>query len=316
MAPKIDPDEKTVDQAARAGWMYYLAGMTQDQIARELGVSRQRAQRLVARAMADGLIRVRLEHPIASCLALERELKQKFGLQMARVAPSLPEGVDPLTSVAPVAAKEVERYLSSDTPLVISLGTGRTLRAVVADMADMNCPEHKLVSLIGNAAPDGSASVYEVILRLADRVKAKHFPMGLPVFSKNAEEREFYRGLAHMQTPFELARNSDVTFVGIGQIGEDAPLFVDGFVDRAALDDLLAQDAVGEIVGWVFDSNGHYLEGGTNARTNGVQVNPDRNPVICIAAGKSKYMALKAALKGKLVNGLVTDEACAQYLLG
>ena len=47
------------DEAARAGWLYYVAGMTQDQIALELGVSRQRAQRLVSRAMAEGLIATR-----------------------------------------------------------------------------------------------------------------------------------------------------------------------------------------------------------------------------------------------------------------
>jgi DNA-binding transcriptional regulator LsrR (DeoR family) len=28
------------DDAARAGWLYYVGGMTQDQIAAELGVSR------------------------------------------------------------------------------------------------------------------------------------------------------------------------------------------------------------------------------------------------------------------------------------
>ena len=54
------------DEAARAGWLYYVAGMTQDQIAAELGVSRQRAQRLVSRAMAEGLIHVRLNHRIGS----------------------------------------------------------------------------------------------------------------------------------------------------------------------------------------------------------------------------------------------------------
>ena len=45
-----------LDEAARAGWLYYVGGMTQDQIANELGVSRQRAQRLVSRAMAEGLV--------------------------------------------------------------------------------------------------------------------------------------------------------------------------------------------------------------------------------------------------------------------
>ena len=60
-----DPTEPSLhDEAARAGWLYYVGGLTQDQIASELGVSRQRAQRLVSRAMAEGLIHVRLNHRI------------------------------------------------------------------------------------------------------------------------------------------------------------------------------------------------------------------------------------------------------------
>lgn len=316
MANKQDNGESTVDLAARAGWLYYLGGFTQDQIAKDLGVSRQRAQRLVARAVSDGLIRVRLNHPIAACLELERDLKSRFGLTLARVAPSLPKGMDPLISVGPVAAREVERVLKSPEPLVVSLGTGRTLRKVAEEMSVMHCPDHKIVSLIGNAALDGSASVYEVILRLADKVGSRHYPLALPVISNDAADRDFHLGLRHVQTPLYLARNCNVSFVGIGQIDENAPLYVDGFIDRPALDDLMTNGAVGELVGWAFDSDGSYLEGGTNAQINGVRADTSGNPVICIAAGSNKYVALAAALKGKLMSGLVTDEACARHLLG
>ena len=41
-------DTTRLDDAARAGWLYYVAGNTQDQIAAKLGISRQTAQRLVS----------------------------------------------------------------------------------------------------------------------------------------------------------------------------------------------------------------------------------------------------------------------------
>ena len=77
---QIETETSLQDEAARAGWLYYVGGMTQDQIAAELGISRQRAQRLVSRAMAEGLIHVRLDHKIGACLRLERELTRRFGL--------------------------------------------------------------------------------------------------------------------------------------------------------------------------------------------------------------------------------------------
>ena len=75
---KHDTEPTPTDDAARAGWLYYVGGMTQDQIAGELGVSRQRAQRLVSRAMAEGLIHVRLNHHIGACMDMEAALTQRL----------------------------------------------------------------------------------------------------------------------------------------------------------------------------------------------------------------------------------------------
>ena len=67
-----------LDLAARAGWLYYVAGYTQDQIASEFGISRQSAQRMVSLSVSEKLIKVRLDHPIANCMDLASKLKKRF----------------------------------------------------------------------------------------------------------------------------------------------------------------------------------------------------------------------------------------------
>src|SRR5262245_3545441 len=79
-----------LDDAARAGWLYYVAGNTQDEIAAKLGISRQSAQRMVSLAVSRGLIKVRLDHPIADCLDLSRRLKEKYALRVCEVVPADP----------------------------------------------------------------------------------------------------------------------------------------------------------------------------------------------------------------------------------
>jgi len=308
----VDP----LDDAARAAWLYYVGGLTQDQIARELGVSRQRAQRLVSKAIEKGLIHVRLEHKVAGCLDLEVALKRKFELRLCRVALSLPQGADPVGSIAPTAAVEMERFLSASQPLVMALGTGRTLRATVDELRMMECEHHKIVSLNGNIAPDGSASYYDVIMRITDKVRARHYPMPLPVIVESAEERAVLQSLKPVLRVSALARSADVTFVGVGQMSNDAPLLKDGFISKPELTELQRLGAVGEIVGWIYDRSGRYLEGGINTRVAGVRVNAADERLACgIAAGPDKLPALQAALKGKLLNGLITDEATASALL-
>ncbi len=312
----IDREASKHDDAARAGWMYYVGGMTQDQIATALGVSRQRAQRLVSRAMVEGLIHVRLEHKIGACLGAEAALKRRYGLNEVRVAPSLGPGGDSARATASVAAELLETYLARAEPQVIAFGTGRSLSAMVAELSPVPTDRHKVVSLIGNIAPDGSASFYDVILRIADKLHVQHYPMPVPVLSETAEEREMFHALGPIQSVVALARSADVIFVGIGQMGDDAPLYKDGFVTREQLMEFQARGATGELVGCVFDEGGAYIETPLTARLGGVRIEPGRaTPVIAVAAGASKVAAIRAALKGRLVNGLVTDEATAAALL-
>ena len=314
---RADAEPSLTDDAARAGWLYYVGGMAQDQIASELGISRQRAQRLVSRAMAEGLIHVRLNHKIGACFDLETALCDRFGLLRCRVAPSIGAGADAARAIAPAAAAELERYLRLPEPQVIAFGTGRALRAMAEQFTPSEqAPQHRIVSLLGNISPDGSATLFDVISRIAEKLMAPYYPMPVPVISDTPEERAFFMRLRPVQTVFNLARRADVTFVGVGQMGRDAPLALDGFVSAEVLAELQALGAAGEIGSWVYDAKGRYIDTPRNALVGGVQVEPGQSkPVIAVAAGARKVRALHAALLGRIVNSLVTDEDTARAIL-
>ena len=89
MAQRIDTSINRLDDAARAGWLYYVAGNTQEEIASKLGISRQSAQRLVSLSVSEGLIKVRLDHPIGRCMDLAARLRSRFGLIPSRAEQSL-----------------------------------------------------------------------------------------------------------------------------------------------------------------------------------------------------------------------------------
>src|SRR3954462_10629884 len=77
-----------LDEAARAGWLYYIAGKTQDDIARILNVSRPTAQRLVSLCRAEGLVTFRVNHPVSECMRLAASLTQRYGLVHCNVVPA------------------------------------------------------------------------------------------------------------------------------------------------------------------------------------------------------------------------------------
>ena len=317
MAGRQDSSANRLDDAARAGWLYYVAGNTQEEIAAKMGISRQSAQRLVSLSVSEGLIKVRLDHPIGRCLDLAARLRSRFALDHCEVVPSDPASASTTIGVAEAAAAEIERWLRREEPIVVAIGTGRTLKAAVEQLQPMECPHHKVVSLTGNIAPDGSAAFYNVIFNVADTVKARSFPMPLPVIASSARERELLHAQPMIRETVALAAKADVTFVGIGDMGPEAPLLLDGFITEAEHKALQKAGAVGEICGWCFDADGRLIDGITNDRVASASI-PSRETglVIGIAMGARKAPAIRAALNRRLVNGLITDEATAEKLLG
>jgi DNA-binding transcriptional regulator LsrR (DeoR family) len=317
MASRQETSATRLDDAARAGWLYYVAGNNQEQIARKLGVSRQTAQRLVSLSVSEGLVKVRLDHPIGRCMELAEQLRRRYALDLSEVVPSDPASASTVLGVAQAAAAEIERRLRAPDPIIMAIGTGRTLKATIEQLTPMEAPQHKIVSLTGNIAPDGSASFYNVIFNMADAIKARSFPMPLPVIASSREERDMLLRQPMVKETLALAARADITFVGIGDLGADAPLFLDGFISEPELKALQKAGAIGEIVGWAFDAQGRMIEGLTNDRVASAPL-PSRETslVVALAMGERKVPGVRAAINRRLINGLLTDERTAESLLG
>jgi DNA-binding transcriptional regulator LsrR (DeoR family) len=311
-----DSDTSRLDEAARAGWLYFIAGHTQDEIAKALKVSRATAQRLVSLCLAERLITFRLEHPITACMELAARLKDAFGLRHCEIAPSDPASPTAVAGIAERTASLLESTLRADKPMIVAMGTGRAMRAAVEQIPAMDCPNHQLVSLVGNISADGSASFFDTVGRLADLTKARHYPMPLPFLMSSEAERDQLLRIEPVIKVRAIASRADLRLVGIGQMDQNAQVHVDGFISREELLELMRLGAAGELTGWAFDAEGRIIDGGTNRRLTSVpHPVPAEALTVGAAIGPAKVMAIEAALRGRLINGLITDEATAKALL-
>jgi DNA-binding transcriptional regulator LsrR (DeoR family) len=309
-------EKSRLDDAARAGWLYFIAGHTQDEIAKMLQVSRASAQRLVSLCLAERLITFRLEHPIAACMELAAGLKQRFQLSHCEVVPTDPAAPLSTAGIAERCANVLEATLRSETPVIVALGTGRAVRAAVERVSSIDRPNHQIVSLVGNISADGSASFFDTVGRLADRTGARHYPMPLPFLMSSEDERNRMVRIEPIAKVKAVAAKADLRLIGVGQMDQKAQVHVDGFVTRAELFEMMRFGAIGEITGWAFDARGKLIKGGTNLRLTSIppQV-PANTATIAAAVGLAKVPAIKGALAGRLINGLITDEATARAIL-
>jgi hypothetical protein len=114
------------------------------------------------------------------------EAAEAFAESVGVITSVIGDAVDALVALQGYTSNNIDRALASfrrDLPLVVDA------------MVEMEAPHHRLVSLIGNIAPDGSASFFDVVMRIADKVRAPHYPMLVPVISPTAEENAAFHAL-------------------------------------------------------------------------------------------------------------------------
>ena len=64
------------DVKTRIAWLYYVEGMTQDEVANLVGMNRSRVLRILAAARQDGTVQIRVTTRMSRCVELERRLER------------------------------------------------------------------------------------------------------------------------------------------------------------------------------------------------------------------------------------------------
>ncbi len=302
--------------AVRAAWLHYAGGLTQSDVAKRLGVPSVKAHRLIAKAVAEGVVKVTIDGDIVECVALENRLSERFGLRYCEVAPDLGEDGLPLRALGHAGATFLKREIERGDNRVIGLGHGRTLAAAVQYMPRVAAKDVRFVSLLGGLTRNYGANPYDVMHRIAEKTGTHAFVMPVPFFANTAEDREVLRAQRGVQEVFDLANKADLKLVGLGTVDAEAQLVLSGMVEPAEIQDIAAAGGVGEILGHFFDANGEVLDTALTARTLSASFPQKRTErLVALAGGQSKVEAIRAILNSHRLFGLITDERTAKALL-
>ncbi|NIY46011.1 sugar-binding transcriptional regulator [Cedecea colo] len=310
----ITEEDIRLDQKVRAAWMYYIAGQNQSEIAAQLGTSRPVVQRLIAAAKEEGIVSIGLNHPVAGCLNYAQMLKEKYDLIECNIVPAFTSDIT-LDSVSFGCYQLMEKYLRADNDKVIGIGSGLTLKKTIRRI-DFDSPNARCVALISAMDAEGKCNYYDdVPLLLASKIQANYYQWPAPRYAQTSLEHQMWCSNRLFNNVLSVAYDADVIFVGIGALSQESPIFRDGFITPAQLETLTLQGAVGEILGRFIDANGEVVESDINNLITSYDIRRSRCPRIAAACGEDKRSTIFAALKGKWVNGLVTDEHTARWLL-
>lgn len=302
--------------AVRAAWLHYIGGFTQSAVAKRLGIPSVKAHRLIARAVADGVVKVSIDGEIAECANLEVALSTRYGLSYCEVAPDVDDDGLALTTLGHAGADFLRREIERGEADVIGVGHGRTLSAAVHHLPRVATTAIKFVSLLGGLTRNYAANPYDVMHRLAEKTGTQAYVMPVPFFANTQEDREVLLSQRGVSEVFHLARNAALKIVGIGTVDSQAHLVKTGMLQPDEIEEIAGLGGVGEVLGHFFDRKGRLLETSVTARTLTASFSESgKDRIVAIAGGRVKVAAIRAVLHSHRIQGLITDERTARELL-
>jgi len=303
----------------RIAQSYYVDELTQQQIAKRFGLSRPKVSRLLQKARDERVVNITLVPPSGGMADLEHALEHKYELEEVVVV--LIRDPHDLAAVArelgPAAAECLIRASRGDA--VIGMTWGTTMTAVVDALPPRSWPDVTVVQMIGGMGPVGELEhSTELARRAAQKLNATLRLLPAPGIVSTRAAAQALRSDRQIAETLDLATRADVAIVGLGIPLPDAILLRDGTIlTQQDLEHLIEAGAVGDIGLRYIDAEGAPLDLEINDRIIGLTLQQikDIPRVIGAAGGEAKYEVIRAALRGHILDVLVTDHVNAQALL-
>ncbi|HSK87693.1 MAG TPA: sugar-binding transcriptional regulator [Anaerolineales bacterium] len=299
--------------------MYYEEGLAQDDIILRLNLSRSKISRLLQQARDEGIVQITVSTPRHLFSDLETSLEKTYGLDEAIVVEAHAEDSheNVIHGLGVAAAGYLERSVGATTTLGISWGS--TLHSMVAALHAKHLPKTKVVQIIGGLGqPEAEVHATDLCHRLARSLGSQLTLLPVPGIGATQDARNVLLSDPYVQQATEMFNHLDLAFVGIGAPVAESVLIRDGSIlSCTELDCLLQSGAVGDIALRFFDAQGQPIQSEIDQRVIGITFEQLKliRRVVGIAGGPEKLQAIRGALRGKLINVLITDSKNAEKLL-
>lgn len=299
----------TLTQVAK---LYYNDGLSHQEIAQKLSVSRSLITQYLKKAKDQGIVQIEIVEPESHHEELIKKIKSKTTLKHLKII-SQAHNSDELTRKAVSSAGlELVQELAKDK-MVLGLALGRNVIDMVEGAGDLTPRAMRLLPLFGESSAHNQYNqINHTVMTLAKAFNCEANFLHAPMMVDSEELKETLMRDATIKKVCALWKVLDLSIMGIGAIPQTAGMVP--FISKKEMDTLRRDGAVGDICGHYYDIEGELLPSNHDSRLIGATVKQlKRCPQnIALTYGSDKARAVVGALKTKILNGLVIDQSCAE----
>ena len=300
--------------AARVARQFYLEGVSKIDIADRLGISRFRVARLLEGARDAGMVRIEIGLPGGNLDAgLSAELCSAFGLRHAFVFDFPDNEEQALRHRLGEAAGQALMDLIAPGD-VLGISWSRTLSGLAAALTQF--PPCPIVQLTGAVPPPDGRDLLDVVRSVARVGGGPAHVFYAPMLLDDAQTAAAIRRQGDIAAAFAVVPSVTLAVVAVGAWAAGLSTIYDA-VTPAERDYLAARGVRAEVAGVFIGEDGRPVATPLDSRmivTPGPAL--ERIPfVLAVPFGVAKGPAVRAAIRGGLVHGLVTHASLARALL-
>lgn len=307
-------DSYKKNESVKVAYYYYKAGMTQDEIAKKMSMSRQRVNRILKKCLETGIVKIIIQEYEHQDIELETQLEKISGLKEVIAVECSPEERDDSIGIA--ASSYMERVLKDND--IIGFSRGRALSHLVKHLTPISRKNLTVTQLVGGLnASDSHINSDDIVRRSSIVLNAKPCFMYAPIILENKQLRDSLMNESFFSSVYNTMKSCTIALVGIGDLSQKSMFVLRNFIKDSELEILRNNKAVGEVCTHYFDKYGKSVNSGLNDRVIAIDYDSfKKTPLrVGVGGGPEKADAIVGAIRGGFINVLITDSDTAHYCL-
>ena len=306
----------------RAAELFYIKGIQQKDISRELNVSTVTVSRLIQKAKEAGVINFRISEPYEKILILSERVKQRYGLRDVIISlypnSKRPELKDAKQAVALEGAKYLQRRLTGSD--IVGIAWGGTMFHLINDLNPCQRSHASFVTMHGSIANcDYELDVQTLTARAAMALGGTKYSLLMNGLLSSRETVTQLKKEKNVQKIFRLFEEITISVSGIGSFYPEPTSLLsrENYITREELQSLREHDVCGDIMLRFFDKKGNECGNVLKDRTLSIDLDVYKRikTKILVASGTEKTVTLHTALKSGFCDILIIDDRLANALL-
>jgi len=299
--------------------LYYQSGISKIDIGKKLRISRFKVADLLDQALKEGIVEITINEPSHTFLDLESSLEEKFKIYRAAVVETSFNYEETKKNIGRAAANcLLDMAYDGD---VIGVAWGTTIYEMVnflpLSIERNNISVVQITGGLNQVSMDFNA--IELTRRVAKAFGAKSYQLYAPAIVDSIDTKNVLISESNIKKAIEMFNKINIAIVGVGSVVPEPStmLYRDGFIRKEDFDNISKCGAVGDINSYFYDKNGKKCKTPLENRTIGMNLDQLRRVryVMAVGGGKFKTDAIYGALKGKIINIIVTDNKTAEAIL-